>query len=224
MYAHGAILAALFQRSKTGKGTKIDVDLFSTQVACLINVGVNYLNANKEAKRWGTAHESIAPYSAFETKNGFVTVGVGNESQYKSLCQLIGAPELIENPKFISNKERVKNRKELVDILSEIFKKETNEVWMAKFTKATFPFAPINNLQNVFQDEHVKAIGLVKTLEHKVAGNVKVVGPPVTYSDAMNSVQSAPPILGQHTYQVLKNILSYDDDKITLLRDQKIIQ
>jgi succinate--hydroxymethylglutarate CoA-transferase len=224
LYAHGAILAALYQRSKTDKGTKIDVDLFSTQIACLINVGVNYLNAGKEAKRWGTQHESIVPYSAFKTKNGYLTVGAGNDNQYRNLCQLLSAPELIENPKFKDNQKRVENRRELVGTLSGIFKNQTNEYWMDKFREATFPCAPINNMQQVFNDPHVKSIDLVKKLKHKTAGDVKVVGPPVVFSDALNSVRFAPPILGQHTDQVLKEYLDYNDEKIEDLKRRKIIQ
>lgn len=224
LYAHGAILAALYQRTRTGKGTKIDVDLFSTQIACLINVGVNYLNDGKEAKRWGTQHESIVPYSAFKTKNGYMTVGAGNDNQYKSLCELLGAPELIEDPKFLNNQKRVENRKELVEILSKIFETQSNEFWMEKFATASFPCSPINNMEQVFNDPHVKSIGLVRNLPHKLAGDVKIVGPPVVFSDALNSVRFAPPTLGQHTDEVLREFLDYDDGKIDDLRRRKIIQ
>lgn len=224
LYAHGAILAALLQRAKTGKGQKIDVNLLSTQVSCLINVGVNYLNSNKEAKRWGTQHESLVPYSSFQTKTGYITVGAGNNPQFKSLCQFLEVPDLSDDPKFSSNQERVNNRNELIAILSKIFAKETNKHWIKTFEKATFPFAPINNMEEVFADPHIQEIGLVKTLNHKSAGPVRVVGPPVVYSEGKNEARNAPPILGEHTDQVLKDILKYDDDKILDLRTRKIIQ
>lgn len=224
LYAHGAILAALLHRTKTGQGQKIDVDLLSTQVACLINVGVNYLNANEEASRWGTEHVSIVPYAAFKTKNGFFTIGAGSDSQFKELCGILNQPELARNLKFASNQQRVKNRSELKDILTSIFEKESNEYWKLVFEKVGFPFGPVNNMEQVFDDIHVKEIGIVKTLIHPVAGEVKVVGSPVVYSNSFNTARTAPPTLGQHTNDVLKNVLGYDDERIINLRSKNIIQ
>lgn len=223
LYAHGAILAALLQRSTTGLGQKIDVDLLSTQVACLVNVGVNYLNANLEASRYGTEHVSIVPYSAFQTKDGFFTVGAGSDAQFKELCNRLNVPELSDDNKFTTNQQRVENRVELTKILTAIFESETNEYWTKQFESAAFPYGPVNNMEKVFSDPHIKDIELVKTLKHD-AGDVKVVGPPVVYSHAANTARSAPPTLGQHTDDVLKNLLAYDDTKIAHLRANKIIQ
>ena len=224
LYSHGAILAALYHREKTGQGQKIEVDLLSTQVACLINVGVNYLNAHEEASRWGTEHVSIVPYAAFKTKNGFFTIGAGSDSQFKELCETLKVPELATDPKFVSNQQRVKHRDELKTILTKIFEAHTNEHWKKVFEHAGFPFGPVNNMQEVFNDPHVKEIGIVKTLPHSVAGDVKVVGPPVVYSDSANTARSAPPTLGQHTDEVLKIVLKYDEQKIRDLRSKKIVQ
>lgn len=224
LYAHGAILAALLHRAKTGQGQKIDVDLLSTQVACLINVGVNYLNANEEASRWGTEHVSIVPYAAFKTKNGFFTIGAGSDSQFKELCEVLKKPELSINPKFESNRQRVKHRDELNNVLTSIFEQETTEHWKLAFEKVGFPFGPVNNIEQVFDDPHVKEIEIVKTLNHPIAGDVKVVGSPVVYSDSLNTARTAPPTLGQHTDDVLKNVLGYDDKKILHLRSKNIIQ
>ena len=118
----------------------------------------------------------------------------------------------------------MKNRKELVAILSNIIVKESNTFWIKTFENATFPFAPINNMQEVFDDPHIKEIGLVKTLNHKTAGKVKVVGPPVVYSGARNEARNPPPTLGEHTDHVLKDILEYDDEKICYLKKKGIIQ
>lgn len=224
LYAHGAIMAALIQRMKTGKGQKIDANLLSTQVASLINVGSNYLNAQIEAKRWGTAHGSIVPYEAFKTKNGFLTLGTGSDAQFQALCKYLAIPHIPNDPKFIDNQQRVKHRTELISLLSEILSKETSQHWMQMFENAPFPVGPINSIAEVFDDPHVKAIGLVKTLEHATGGEIKVVGPPVTYSESSNTARTAPPLLGQHTDEVLKDILEYDDDKINYLRERKIIQ
>lgn len=224
LYAHGAIMAALLQRYKTGKGQKIEVNLLSTQIASLINVAANYLNAGKEAKRWGTAHESIVPYEAFKTQNGYITIGTGSDSQFVAFCDFLKIPHVAKDRKFVNNEQRVKNRTELIALLSEIIAKETSQYWMNLFTNAPFPVGPINKIAEVFDDPHVKYIELVKTLKHPVGGDVKVVGPPVVYSDSLNTARTAPPTLGQHTDEILKQILNYDENKIQSLKIEKIIQ
>lgn len=176
LYSHGAILAALLHRQKTGQGQKIDVDLLSTQIACLINVGVNYLNGNEEASRWGTEHVSIVPYAAFKTSDGFFTIGAGSDEQFQELCGILDVPELATDPKFASNQQRVKFREELKEILTKIFERESNEHWKKIFESAAFPFGPVNSMEQVFNDPHVKQIGIVKTLKHSVAGDVRLLG------------------------------------------------
>lgn len=224
LYAHGAILAALLHRHNTGLGQKIEVDLFSTQIACLINVGVNYLNANVEAQRYGTEHISIVPYASYQTKDGFFTIGTGSDAQFNELCKVMNIEELSSDAKYLTNSARVQNRVELTKILKAEFAKEKNSVWSDKFQDASFPFGPVNSMEQVFNDEHVKEIGIVKTLQHKDAGDVKLVGPSVIYSDAKNEAYTAPPKLGQHTDEVLKSILNYSDEKIDKLRHEKVIQ
>lgn len=224
LYAHGAIMAALLQRTKTGTGQKIDINLLSTQVALLINIASNYLNANEEAKRWGTAHHSIVPYEAFKTKNGFLTLGAGNDLQFKDLCNLLDISDVANDPRFLTNEKRVKHRNELAAILNDKIATNTSQHWMEQFKNASFPVGPINTIADVFNDPHIKDIGLVKTLKHPTAGEVKVVGSPVEYSESANQVRTAPPLLGQHTDEVLRDLLKYDAKQIDELRQQKIIQ
>nr|CAH7727168.1 unnamed protein product [Callosobruchus chinensis] len=224
LYAHGAILAALLQRSRTGKGQKIDCNLLSTQVASLINIGSNYLNAGKEATRWGTAHESIVPYEAFPTKDGYYTIGTGSDVQYKDLCVKLEHPELAEEEKYINNKSRVAHRDELITTLKSIFKTKTNKEWDKIFKGSSFPCGPVNSLKETFNDPHIQAIGLVQTVKHPTAGDVTVVGPCVTYSGGDNRVRDPPPTLGQHTSETLKGILGYNDEKIVDLQRNKIVQ
>lgn len=223
LYAHGAIMAALLKRAKTGRGQKIDCNLLSTQVASLINIGSNYLNANKEASRWGTAHESIVPYEAFPTKDGYFTIGTGSDMQFKDFCNRIGKPELSTNNKFLTNKLRVQNRQELITILRQKLAEKTNKEWAKIFEGGQFPCGPINSLQETFNDPHIKEIGLVETIQHPIAGEIKVVGPPVKYSEGGNCVRNPPPTLGQHTVQVLENVLGLQNDQILQLKDKKII-
>lgn len=187
-------------------------------------MGVNYLNSKIEAERWGTEHVSIVPYAAFETKNGFFTIGAASDEQFTELCSLMNIKYLLLDLRFSTNADRVKNRKLLTEILNSLFKEHTNDFWSACFKNATFPYGPVNDMEGVFNDEHVKAIGIVKKLKHKEADEVFVVGPPVVYSDSDNRVFSAPPVLGEHTDEVLKSVLNYSDDKISDLRSQGIIQ
>lgn len=224
MYAHGAIMAALIKRSRTGTGQKIDCNLLSTQVASLINIGSNYLNVGKEATRWGTAHESIVPYQAFPTKDGYFTIGVGSDLQFKEFCQLIGHDELTNDEKYLTNQKRVQNRDELIGLLSDILKTKTNKDWLKIFEGSSFPCGPINSIKETFEDPHIKAIGLVETQYHPVAGEVKVVGPPVKYSDGGNAVRTPAPTLGQHTDEILKDLLGYNKEKILDFKRTKIVQ
>lgn len=149
LYAHGAIMAALLQRSKINKGQWIQCNLLSTQVASLINIASNYLNGNKEASRWGSEHESIVPYEAFPTKDGFMTVGTGSDLQFLELIKRLQLTELINNNKFKNNTARVKNRMELLQILRDVFKKKTNQEWSAIFEGASFPYGAVNNIKEV---------------------------------------------------------------------------
>lgn len=148
LYAHGAIMAALLQRSKTNKGQWIQCDLLSTQIASLINIASNYLNGNKEATRQGSEHESIVPYEAFPTKDGYMTIGTGSDMQFLELVKRLQMPELVTD-KFKNNEARVKNRKELLQILRNVFKKKTNQEWSAIFEGASFPYGAVNTIKEV---------------------------------------------------------------------------
>lgn len=153
-----------------------------------------------------------------------MTVGAGSDSQFRALCNCLQIPEYADDPKFKTNQDRVKHRQELIAKLSSIFEQHSNEHWMKLFEKEPFPAGPINNMKEVFSDPHIQSIELVKSLEHPTAGTVKVVGPPVVYSEAENKARTAPPLLGQHTNEVLSNLLNYSDDRLQKLRTDKIIQ
>ncbi|XP_076237850.1 succinyl-CoA:glutarate CoA-transferase [Calliopsis andreniformis] len=224
LYAHGAIIAALYQRERTNRGQWIQCNLLATQVASLINIGSNYLNANKEATRWGSEHESIVPYEAFPTKDGYMTVGTGSDAQFSELLQRMQLTELAESDKFKNNAARVQNRDELLGILRKEFKKKDNREWAGIFDGSSFPYGPINTIGQVFDDPHVKHMKMIQEIEHSTGEKVKVIGPPVTYTYATNKVRLAPPMLGQHTNEILRNVLNYSDDKIQHLKKNKIVQ
>lgn len=149
LYAHGAIMAALLQKSKTNKGQWIQCDLLSTQIACLINIASNYLNGGKEATKWGSEHESIVPYEAFPTKDGYMTIGAGSDSHFLELLKMLDLAELAGDERFKNNTARVKNRIELLQILRDKFKEKTNQEWSVIFEGALFPYGAVNTIKEV---------------------------------------------------------------------------
>ncbi|KAF8789202.1 succinate--hydroxymethylglutarate CoA-transferase-like [Argiope bruennichi] len=223
LYAHGAIMAALLQRLKTGKGQKIECDLLSTQVSLLVNISSNYLNGKKEAKRWGTAHESIVPYQAFKTKDGFITVGAGSNKQFKILCEILNIQHFLTDSKYLSNKERVENRKVLISELTNIFSQKTTQHWMNMLEESGIPYGPVNNMEQVFNDPQVLHNKMILDMIHPTAGNIKVTGPAVKYSDSVNEGRLPPPIFAEHTDVILSKILSYSENEIQSLRKSKVV-
>ncbi|KAJ8673452.1 hypothetical protein QAD02_004714 [Eretmocerus hayati] len=221
LYAHGAIMVALLHRMKTGKGQWIQCNLLSTQIASLINIGSNYLNAGKEAGRWGSEHESIVPYEAFPTKDGYMTVGTGSDAQFSDLVDRLNLSKLKTDERFKTNVERVKFRDELLKILRAKFQEKSNEEWNMILEGSSFPYGAVNNMKQVFNDPHVQYTKIVKQVEHPKIGTMKIVGPPVQYSYSENSIRLPPPSLGQHTSEVLKNILSYSDETLVELRSSQ---
>ncbi|XP_055203677.1 succinyl-CoA:glutarate CoA-transferase isoform X7 [Gorilla gorilla gorilla] len=184
------------------------------EVACLSHIAANYLIGQKEAKRWGTAHGSIVPYQAFKTKDGYIVVGAGNNQQFATVCKILDLPELIDNSKYKTNHLRVHNRKELIKILSERFEEELTSKWLHLFEGSGVPYGPINNMKNVFAEPQVLHNGLVMEMEHPTVGKISVPGPAVRYSKFKMSEARPPPLLGQHTTHILKEVLRYDDRAI----------
>ncbi|XP_042690153.1 succinate--hydroxymethylglutarate CoA-transferase isoform X2 [Centrocercus urophasianus] len=219
LYTCGAIMAGLLQRHKTGKGMHIDCNLLSSQVACLTHVAANYLNCKIDAKRWGTAHGSIVPYQAFKTEDGYIVLAAGNDQQFVTVCQILNLPEVIKDSRYKTNELRVQNRKELIDILSTRFSEKTTVEWLQLFEGSGVPYGPINNIQQVLHN------GLVMEMDHPTAGRIAVPGPAVRYSEFVVSHPKPSPLLGQHTVEILKGMLRYEDDAIEeLLRAGVVAQ
>ncbi|XP_032944363.1 succinate--hydroxymethylglutarate CoA-transferase isoform X4 [Rhinolophus ferrumequinum] len=184
------------------------------EVACLTQVAANYLIAQKEAKRWGTAHGSIVPYQAFKTKDGYLVVGAGNNLQFATVCKILNLPELIDDCKYKTNNLRVQNRKELIRILSARFEEAMTSEWLHRFEGSGVPYGPINNMKNVFAEPQVLHNGLIMEMKHPTVGKISVPGPAVRYSKFKMSEARPPPLLGQHTTYILKEVLRYDDRAI----------
>ncbi|XP_067650591.1 succinate--hydroxymethylglutarate CoA-transferase-like [Haliotis asinina] len=225
LYAFGATMVALLHRQQTGCGQHIDCNLLSTQVASLVNIASNYLNAGMEAKRHGTGHESIVPYQAFKTKDGgYMLVGAGNDKQFQLLCKRMDLPELLEDERFQQNKARVANRDILLPLLANRFETKTSSQWMQVLEGSGIPYGPVNNMQEVFSDPQVVHNGMIQEVQHPTAGTVRLPGPAVRYSLSQTVVPRPPPTLGQHTQEVLQGILGYSDMQLKQLIEAGVVQ
>ena len=221
--AQGAIVTALFHREKTGIGQKIDLSLLETQVASLANIASNYLVANREARRWGTAHESIVPYQAFRAKDDYLTVAAANEKLWIRLCKVLKRPDLAENPNYGTNALRVKHRKELVPILAKEFEKRTCAQWIEDLVAVGVPCGPINSMESLFSDPQVIHRRMIEEVDHPTIGTLRLTGVPVKYSEANPRIRRPPPLLGEHTEEILRDILKLPDGEIERLREQHIV-
>ncbi|KAJ5732241.1 hypothetical protein N7493_003722 [Penicillium malachiteum] len=224
LYLHGAIMAALFSREKTGKGQKIDASLFETQVALLSNVAMSWLNAGEVAQRWGTAHPSIVPYQAFKTKDSYLFLGATNNRQFQALCKLLDRADLSTDARFADNNSRLKNRKELDKTLSDILMSKPTGEWMRRLEGSGMPYGPINSIDSVFSHPQTAARNMVQTLPFDAlsCGELKVLGSPVKFSETSPRIASAPPRLGEHTKTVLQD-MGLSDTEIQKLIDENII-
>jgi len=223
LYATSAILAALIYREKTGKGQKVETSLLEAQVAWLVNVGSNYLISGKVPKRYGNAHPNIVPYQAFKTKDEYIALAIGNDSQWKKFCELAGIKELAENSKFKTNPKRVENREELIEILNKVMLKKRGEKWIKLCRDNGIPCGPINTIDKVFSDPQVLNRDMVVEVNHPSAGKIKLAGIPMKLSHTPALIKTSPPLLGEHNNEILSNLLGYDEEKILYLRKEKII-
>lgn len=214
LFASNAILAALHHRQQTGQGQYIDIALLDSQIAALVNVASNYLITHQPPVRYGNSHPNIVPYQTFEASDGTFVLAVGNDGQFRLACQAIGKPEFFTDPRFASNPARVTHRDELVALLKPIFKQKTVKEWVECFVEAGVPVAPVNELPQVFDDPQVQARGLVHTSTLPDGTPVPMVGPAAQFSHTPPSVRSAPPLLGQHNAEVLREWLNFDDTTI----------
>ena len=217
MYAASAVLAALAARERTGTGQYIDVPMFDSQVAWLANQSMNYLLTGKSPGRRGTSHPNIVPYEAFETADGNLMLTVGNDRQFSACCALLECPDIAEDSRFSSNSARVENRDELIPIIAKKLKEKPNAFWLEQFASLHIPAGPINDLAAVFSDPVVEERQIVRKVQHALVGEVPTVANPVRFSDTPVEYILAPPLLGQHTVEVLKEELEYSDEEIESL-------
>jgi crotonobetainyl-CoA:carnitine CoA-transferase CaiB-like acyl-CoA transferase len=223
MYATIAILAALTHRDRSGEGQYIDMALLDVQVAMLANMGSNYLNSGKPPKRWGNAHPNIVPYQTFQCADGYIIVATGNDGQYQKFVEVGGRGDLAFDERYATNPLRVKNRDELVPLLAAMVLAQPREFWIEKLEAVGVPCGPINNLDDVYKNPQVLARGLVTEVPHPTAGKVKLVRSPMKMSGSPTDNAVAPPLLGQHTTDILRGLLGRSDDEIAALHAKGVL-
>ena len=225
LWATISINAALRHREVTGEGQHLDISLLDTQVSLLSIQGLNYLTSGEVPGLLGNAHPNIVPYQVFPTADGNIIVAVGNDDQFKRYCEFAGVPELINDERFVTNKARVQNREALTQILNEVMRQNPSAYWLEELEKNKISCGPINNIDQVFADAQVVARDMRIEMNHPATGGepVSLIGSPSKMSVTEVSYRHAPPMLGQHTEEVLEELLGLDAAECNRLREQGVI-
>jgi len=223
MYATVAVCAALAHRAETGTGQHLDLALFDTLVAVLANQGANYLATGVSPRRLGNAHPNIVPYQTFKTADGDVILACGNDNLFRKFCEVAQCRQLAADERFATNDKRVENRAALTQILNGVFQARTTRDWTAALEAAGVPNGPINSLEQVFREPQAIARGLRMELPHPLAGKVALVRSPMRFSETPLDYEVPPPLLGQHTDEILRELLGRSDADIAALRADSAI-
>jgi crotonobetainyl-CoA:carnitine CoA-transferase CaiB-like acyl-CoA transferase len=223
LYSTSAILAALAHRDQGGPGQHIDMALLDVQVACLANQAMNYLTTGVSPRRLGNAHPNIVPYQDFPTADGDFILTVGNDSQFRKFAEVAGHPLWAEDPRFASNKARVAHRAELIPLIRQATVFKTTAEWVTALEQAGVPCGPINDIAQVFADPQVQSRGLKVELPHSLGGTVPQVASPIRLSATPVEYRSAPPLLGEHTLEVLTGLLGLSNPEVDALREAGVL-
>jgi crotonobetainyl-CoA:carnitine CoA-transferase CaiB-like acyl-CoA transferase len=223
MYASTAALAALAHRDRSGRGQHVDLSLLDVQVAMLANQAQGYLATGRPPGRLGNAHPSIVPYQSFAAADGHVVVAVGNDAQFARLCEVLGRPELARDARFATNAARVEHRDALVAALAPLFAARPGDHFVTALERAGVPCGPINDLAQVFADPQVRHRGLRVEAAHPTCGAVPMVASPIRLSGTPVRHEAAPPLLGEHTREVLSALLGMTEEEIERLRKGGVI-
>ena len=218
-----AILAALQARERTGKGQYIDIALFDSQLGWLANVASNYLISGNLPRRFGNGHPNIVPYQVFRAADGWFALAVGNDRQFARMCDLVQQPDWATDERFATNAARVSNRDILIDLLKPIFALRSVDEWLAAIEDAEIPCGPINTFDKVFAEPQVAAREMLVTMEHPTIGDLPLVGSPLKFSETPVDYKLPPPRLGEHTREILHEILGFTDAKIEALKTDGVL-
>ncbi len=216
------ILAALNNRNQTGKGQKVDVAMLDCQVAILENAIARYVVTGEVPKPGGNRHPSIVPFEPFETSNGEIMVAAGNDALWAAFCKVIGREELIEDERFKTNPLRNENYDELRPLIADPMKEKTTEEWQHLLDQAGIPNGPINTIDKVIEDPQVLAREMIVEIDHPVAGKLKVPGIPIKFSRTPGKIRRTAPLLGEHTDEILKELLDMDSEEIQRLKNENV--
>ena len=223
IYSSFAVMTALAYRNESGQGQHIDMSLLDTTIAAISHINMNYLVGGTVPKRMGTAHPSIVPYQVFNGSDGQMVVAVGNDSQFRKLCEILGCNALPDDERFKTNVSRVKNRDALIPQLQAELVKQPVAHWIATLTNVGVPCGPINNLKQVFDDPHIQHRGMRKEVPHPRAGKLPILANPARLSETPPSYDRPPPQLGEHTQEILKTVLELSEQEIASLKADGII-
>jgi crotonobetainyl-CoA:carnitine CoA-transferase CaiB-like acyl-CoA transferase len=223
LYSTSAILAALAHRDQGGMGQHIDMALLDVQVACLANQAMNYLTTGMPPRRLGNAHPNIVPYQDFPTADGDFILTVGNDSQFRKFAEVAGQPQWADDVRFATNKQRVAHRAELIPLIRQATVFKTTAQWVEALERAGVPCGPINDVSQVFADPQVQARGLRVDLPHALGGTVPQVASPIRLSGTPVEYRRAPPLLGEHTLEVLTGVLGLSDEAVMGLREAGVL-
>ena len=222
MFAAFAIMIALFNKEKTGKGQKIDISLLDCQVAWLTYQAGSFFASGEIPKPLGSGHPVIVPYQAFKARNAYINIAVGNDQLWQKFCEAVGLENIKDDVKFSTNAKRVENRDEIVKIIANLITTKNGEEWLKILTDAGVPCGPINNLYDIFNDPQVLYRQMVHEVTHPKAGEIKLIGIPIKLSDTPGEILTAPPVLGQHNKELLIE-LGYSDKNIDKMQEDGVI-
>jgi formyl-CoA transferase len=223
VYTSGAITSALLWRERSGRGQHLDLSLLDVQVSGLANIASNYLVAGQEAQRWGTAHESIVPYQVFGTKDRPIAIAVANDKLWVNFCKVVGHEDWLDDSRFESNPKRVENREALLSVIHELFATKTCDEWMETLVEASIPCGPVNDMAHLFADPQLEHRGMIAEVPHPTIDALKLAGIPIKYSETPGAIRRHPPLLGEHTEEVLSDVLGLPPNRIEALRTQGTI-
>jgi crotonobetainyl-CoA:carnitine CoA-transferase CaiB-like acyl-CoA transferase len=223
MYASIAVCAAIANRAVTGAGQHLDLALLDSQVAVLAYQAMNYLSTGVPPTRAGNVHPNIVPYQPFHTKDGDVIIACGNDNLFRKFCGVAGCKELLQDPRFATNADRVRNRDAIEPLIEAVTRTRTTREWVQVLEGAGVPCGPINNLKEVFEEPQVQARGMLRHLSHAAGGTVPQVVSPMKFSATPLEFEAGPPTLGQHTDEVLRTVLGRSDEEIGALRSAGIV-
>lgn len=219
----GLILAALHRRERTGRGEDVETSLLQAAVALLINVASNYLVSGEVPGRWGNAHANIVPYQTFATADGHLNVAIANDGLWRTFCQIIGEPAWAEDPEFATNAARTRNRERLVPLLAARFARLPTAAWLTRLEAAGLPCGPVNTVAEVLADPAVRHLKMVQEVEHPTLGKVPLLGIPFTLAGSPSVIRRPPPRLGEHTGEVLGEVLGISPEDVEALRREAVL-